>query len=114
MCHKLGFLVKLRPGPYICAKWDFGGFPAWMLSIEPALRLRSSDLAFLQLGLRQEASQGGHDAQQARLEEQHHLDFPMSRGAPLCTKFQAQFEQQRQLDYLMEKLGGPPSMWYEL
>ncbi|KAF9616972.1 hypothetical protein IFM89_033042 [Coptis chinensis] len=49
MCHKLGFLVMLRPGPYICAEWDFGGFPAWMLSIEPALRLRSSDPAFLQL-----------------------------------------------------------------
>ncbi|KAF5176724.1 Beta-galactosidase [Thalictrum thalictroides] len=48
-CHKLGFLVMLRPGPYICAEWDFGGFPAWMLSIEPALRLRSSDPAFLEL-----------------------------------------------------------------
>ncbi|PIA42967.1 hypothetical protein AQUCO_02000429v1 [Aquilegia coerulea] len=48
-CHKLGFLVMLRPGPYICAEWDFGGFPAWMLSIEPAVRLRSSDPAFLEL-----------------------------------------------------------------
>ncbi|KAF9589210.1 hypothetical protein IFM89_019857 [Coptis chinensis] len=28
---------------------------------------------------------------------------------------QAQIQQQqRQLDYLMEKLGGPPSMWYDL
>ncbi|KAF9614089.1 hypothetical protein IFM89_015088 [Coptis chinensis] len=33
-------------------------------------------------GLRQEASQGGHDAQQARLEEQHQLEFPMSWGVP--------------------------------
>ncbi|KAL5698664.1 beta-galactosidase [Ranunculus cassubicifolius] len=48
-CHKLGFLVMLRPGPYICGEWDLGGFPAWLLSIEPALRLRSSDPAFLQL-----------------------------------------------------------------
>lgn len=48
-CHKLGFLVMLRPGPYICGEWDLGGFPAWMLSIKPALKLRSSDPAFLQL-----------------------------------------------------------------
>ncbi|GMY34596.1 beta-galactosidase 17-like [Fagus crenata] len=49
LCHKLGFLVMLRPGPYICAEWDLGGFPAWLLAIEPALRLRSSDPAFLHL-----------------------------------------------------------------
>ncbi|XP_026450501.1 beta-galactosidase 17-like [Papaver somniferum] len=39
----------LRPGPYICGEWDFGGFPAWLLSIEPPLKLRSSDPAFLHL-----------------------------------------------------------------
>ncbi|KAK4591088.1 hypothetical protein RGQ29_021328 [Quercus rubra] len=49
LCHKLGFLVMLRPGPYICAEWDLGGFPAWLLAIEPAIRLRSSDPAFLHL-----------------------------------------------------------------
>ncbi|KAM3747339.1 hypothetical protein ACB098_05G027500 [Castanea mollissima] len=49
LCHKLGFLVMLRAGPYICAEWDLGGFPAWLLAIEPALRLRTSDPAFLHL-----------------------------------------------------------------
>ncbi|OVA08159.1 Glycoside hydrolase [Macleaya cordata] len=49
LCQELGFLVMLRPGPYICGEWDFGGFPAWLLAIEPSLRLRSSDPAFLQL-----------------------------------------------------------------
>ncbi|XP_030968113.1 beta-galactosidase 17-like [Quercus lobata] len=49
LCHKLGFLVMLRPGPYICAEWDLGGFPAWLLAIEPTVRLRSSDPAFLHL-----------------------------------------------------------------
>lgn len=39
----------LRAGPYICGEWDLGGFPAWLLAVEPALRLRSSDPAFLQL-----------------------------------------------------------------
>ncbi|KAG2728794.1 hypothetical protein I3760_01G220900 [Carya illinoinensis] len=47
LCHKLGFLVMLRPGPYICAEWDLGGFPAWLLAIKPAIRLRSSDPNFL-------------------------------------------------------------------
>ncbi|WCJ39514.1 beta-galactosidase 17 [Euphorbia peplus] len=49
LCQKLDFLVMLRPGPYICAEWDLGGFPAWLLAIEPALKLRSSDPAYLQL-----------------------------------------------------------------
>ncbi|XP_043704468.1 beta-galactosidase 17 isoform X2 [Telopea speciosissima] len=49
LCQELGFLVMLRPGPYICGEWDLGGFPAWLLAVEPALRLRSSDPAFLQL-----------------------------------------------------------------
>ncbi|KAJ0985530.1 hypothetical protein J5N97_003886 [Dioscorea zingiberensis] len=49
IAQELGFLVMLRAGPYICAEWDLGGFPAWLLGIEPALELRSSDPAFLQL-----------------------------------------------------------------
>ncbi|KVI05905.1 Beta-galactosidase 1-like protein [Cynara cardunculus var. scolymus] len=49
LCQKLDLLVMLRPGPYICAEWDFGGFPAWLLTKEPAIRLRSSDPAYLAL-----------------------------------------------------------------
>ncbi|KAK9280929.1 hypothetical protein L1049_003820 [Liquidambar formosana] len=49
LCQKLDLLVMLRAGPYICAEWDLGGFPAWLLAINPALKLRSSDPAFLQL-----------------------------------------------------------------
>uniref|UniRef100_A0A6N2LI85 beta-galactosidase n=1 Tax=Salix viminalis TaxID=40686 RepID=A0A6N2LI85_SALVM len=30
-------------------EWDFGGFPAWLLAIEPPLKLRSSDSAYLRL-----------------------------------------------------------------
>ena len=39
-------LVVLRPGPYICAEWDFGGFPSWLLK-NKAMRLRSSDKSYL-------------------------------------------------------------------
>ncbi len=26
-----GLYVILRPGPYVCAEWDLGGYPAWLL-----------------------------------------------------------------------------------
>ncbi len=32
LAQKLDLLVLLRPGPYICAEWDFGGFPWWLAS----------------------------------------------------------------------------------
>eukprot|EP00884_Botryococcus_braunii_P002882 jgi/Botrbrau1/12595/Bobra.0169s0123.1 len=32
LVQKLDLLVLLRPGPYICAEWDFGGFPWWLAS----------------------------------------------------------------------------------
>ena len=25
-----GMYVILRPGPYVCAEWDFGGYPYWL------------------------------------------------------------------------------------
>ena len=36
-----GMHVLLRAGPYSCAEWEFGGFPAWLLkdpSMSAALR----------------------------------------------------------------------------
>ncbi|MFC1461034.1 beta-galactosidase family protein [Verrucomicrobiota bacterium] len=38
---ELGLKVIVRPGPYICSEWDFGGLPAWLLK-DPAMRLRCS------------------------------------------------------------------------
>lgn len=43
---ELGLLVILRPGPYICAEWEMGGLPAWLLW-KPDTVLRSSDPAYL-------------------------------------------------------------------
>ncbi|MFF5446195.1 beta-galactosidase family protein [Streptomyces sp. NPDC012888] len=42
----LGLDAVVRPGPYICAEWDFGGLPARLLAVD-GLRLRCSDPAFL-------------------------------------------------------------------
>jgi len=41
-----GLYVILRPGPYSCAEWEFGGFPAWLLK-DPNLVVRSTDPQFL-------------------------------------------------------------------
>jgi beta-galactosidase len=41
-----GLWVLLRPGPYSCAEWDFGGFPAWLLAT-PDMHVRTTDPRFL-------------------------------------------------------------------
>lgn len=42
----LGLYVIVRPSPYICAEWEFGGLPAWLLN-EQGMRLRCNDEKFL-------------------------------------------------------------------
>ena len=41
-----GLYVILRPGPYVCAEWELGGLPAWLLKDHEIL-LRSSDERFM-------------------------------------------------------------------
>ncbi|XP_046473337.1 beta-galactosidase-1-like protein 2 [Neodiprion pinetum] len=38
--------VIVRPGPYICAEWDFGGLPSWILN-EEGLKLRTSEPKYM-------------------------------------------------------------------
>lgn len=41
-----GLYVILRSGPYICAEWDLGGYPAWLLK-DHSLVLRSRDPKYM-------------------------------------------------------------------
>ena len=41
-----GMMVILRPGPYACAEWEFGGYP-WWLQKEKSLVIRSYNKPFL-------------------------------------------------------------------
>ncbi|WP_439379833.1 glycoside hydrolase family 35 protein [Amycolatopsis lexingtonensis] len=46
LAGQLGFPVIVRPSPYICAEWEFGGLPAWLLA-DRDLELRCADPAYL-------------------------------------------------------------------
>lgn len=48
IAHEEGLLVFLRPGPYVCAEYDFGGYPSWLQNYE-GLQWRSKDPRFLKL-----------------------------------------------------------------
>lgn len=41
-----GLWVILRPGPYVCAEWEFGGYPWWLLR-EKDMVVRSRDPRFM-------------------------------------------------------------------
>jgi beta-galactosidase len=41
-----GLYVILRPGPYICAEWEWGGYPSWLLK-DHSIVVRSSDPKFM-------------------------------------------------------------------
>lgn len=42
-----GLAVILRPGPYVCAEWDFGGLPAWLLAGDP-VAIRTTDERYME------------------------------------------------------------------
>jgi len=46
LAQEEGLWVLLRPGPYSCAEWEFGGFPAWLFAT-PDMKVRSTDPRFL-------------------------------------------------------------------
>ena len=41
-----GLMVILRPGPYVCAEWEFGGYPWWLQNI-PGMEIRRDNPEFL-------------------------------------------------------------------
>ncbi|MCC9311355.1 beta-galactosidase [Kitasatospora sp. RB6PN24] len=44
--ERQGLHALVRPGPYICAEWEFGGLPAWLLK-DPGIRLRCGHPGYL-------------------------------------------------------------------
>lgn len=46
LCQENGLYVILRPGPYVCAEWEMGGLPWWLLQ-KKDIRLRENDPYFI-------------------------------------------------------------------
>ncbi|WP_017472476.1 glycoside hydrolase family 35 protein [Amphibacillus jilinensis] len=47
LAQQLNLYIILRPSPYICAEWEFGGLPAWLLK-DPNMKVRSCYRPFLE------------------------------------------------------------------
>lgn len=45
IAQELGLFAIVRPSPYICAEWEWGGLPAWLM--KESLRVRSTDETYL-------------------------------------------------------------------
>lgn len=46
ICKEEGMWVILRPSPYACAEWEFGGYPYWLQEIK-GLEVRSKEPQYL-------------------------------------------------------------------
>ena len=46
LAQKNGMYVIVRPGPYVCAEWEMGGLPWWLLK-KKDIRLREQDPYFM-------------------------------------------------------------------
>lgn len=69
--QKLGLYVILRPSPYICAEWEFGGLPFWLLK-DGDMKLRFNYPPYL----------AKIDRYYKRLFEEFN-DLQMDRGGPI-------------------------------
>lgn len=71
LANELGLYVILRPGPYICSEFDFGGLPAW-LAAKPNIQVRTSNAACLH-----------YYEKYLRQVLPRLVDFQASRGGPI-------------------------------
>ncbi|MBL4678157.1 MAG: beta-galactosidase [Mucilaginibacter sp.] len=46
ICKEEGMWVVMRPSPYACAEWEFGGYPWWLLK-DRNMKVRSKEPAFI-------------------------------------------------------------------
>jgi len=46
VAQQVGLYATVRPGPYVCAEWDFGGFPVW-LKFKPGIIVRTDNAPYL-------------------------------------------------------------------
>ena len=71
LAQELGLWVLLRPGPYVCSEWDWGGLPYWLANI-PGMAIRQLNEPFLQ----------ATENYMAKVAEQT-ADLTIERGGPI-------------------------------
>ena len=71
LAQELGLYVILRPSPYICAEWEWGGLPSWLLA-EDGIHPRTSDPRFM-----------GHVADYYRVLLEKLAPLQIHRGGPV-------------------------------
>lgn len=47
MAQELGLYAIVRPGPFICAEWEAGGFPPWLFK-DRNVRVRCNDVRYME------------------------------------------------------------------
>lgn len=47
LAQDIGMLVIVRPGPYICSEWEFGGLPSWLLA-DKDMRVRTMNGQYIE------------------------------------------------------------------
>ncbi len=47
LAQQMGLMVIIRPGPYICAEWEFGGLPWWLQTVE-GMEIRCMNKSYLE------------------------------------------------------------------
>jgi beta-galactosidase len=47
--QKVGLYATVRPGPYVCAEWDSGGYPVWLRFVPNLSAIRGDNPAWLAL-----------------------------------------------------------------
>ena len=47
ICQQESMWVLLRPGPYVCAEWDLGGIPSYLLKY-PDIKIRCMDTRYME------------------------------------------------------------------
>src|SRR5699024_2233244 len=50
LIHEAGLHAIVRPGPFICAEWDNGGIPAWLLADSQVQMRRMNEPYFAAVG----------------------------------------------------------------
>lgn len=71
LAQELDLWVLLRPGPYVCSEWEWGGLPYWLTTI-PNIQVRQNNPEFLE-----------RSATYIRMIAKQTADLTIERGGPI-------------------------------